>query len=207
MQRPTLLLCQLWRVSCQQCPPLLLRRTRQQHNISVFQQRLLIHTSRFPKAKQQQLQQQQTTNNKQHKAASTKRAHFLCVLRHLARRPLAIDMMNVERAGGAQRRRGRRLRAALRLERQSIAMVLAEKLHHTSRGHKIAGAREEEENEMNFTMGQRTLLPRAAAAEYFPAILAASRGVYRTCRVFRCSCASLGGCRACSVLRCSCTCC
>ena len=43
---------------------------------------------------------------------------------------------------------------------------LAEKLHHTSRGQRIAGAREKEENEMNFAMGQMTPIPRAAAAEY-----------------------------------------
>ena len=38
--------------------------------------------------------------------------------------------MNVERASAAQRRRGRRLRAALRHERQSIATALAEFTHH-----------------------------------------------------------------------------
>ena len=53
-------------------------------------------------------------------------------------------MMDVERAtGAAQRRRGRRLRAALRHERQSIAMALAESQHHTSRGQKKARAGEE----------------------------------------------------------------
>ena len=48
--RPTLLLCQLWRVSRKQCPALLLRRTRQLHNISVSRQRLPMHTSRSPGA-------------------------------------------------------------------------------------------------------------------------------------------------------------
>ena len=52
-------------------------------------------------------------------------------------------MMDVERASAAQRRRGRRLRAALRHERQSIAMALAESQHHTSRGQKKARAGEE----------------------------------------------------------------
>ena len=53
-----------------------------------------------------------------------------------------VDMMNVERVtGAAQRRRGRRLRAALRHERQSIAMALAELTHHTApRGQRMARA-------------------------------------------------------------------
>ena len=38
----------------------------------------------------------------------------------------------------AQRRRGQRLRAALRHERQSIAMALAEFSHHSSRGQRMA---------------------------------------------------------------------
>ena len=53
-------------------------------------------------------------------------------------------MMNVERVSAAQRRRGRRLRAALRHERQSIAMALAEMSHHTApRGPRMARAGEE----------------------------------------------------------------
>ena len=66
------------------------------------------------------------------------------------KRPLAVDMMNVERAAGAaQRRRGRRLRAALRHERQSIAMALAEMSHHTApRGLRMARAGEEESETM-----------------------------------------------------------
>ena len=53
-------------------------------------------------------------------------------------------MMNVERVSAAQRRRGRRLRAALRHERQSIAMALAEMSHHSApRGPRMAGAGEE----------------------------------------------------------------
>ena len=96
----------------------------------------------------------------------------LCVLRHLARRPLAVDMMNGERASAGQRQRRRRLRAALRHERHSIAMALAEKLHRTSRGQRIPSARVEE-NEMNFAMGQMTPPPRAAAADYCPMTLEA----------------------------------
>ena len=50
-------------------------------------------------------------------------------------------------SGSAKRRRERRLRAMLRHERQTVAMALAEKLHHSSRGQKLAragrGARDE----------------------------------------------------------------
>ena len=74
---------------------------------------------------------------------------------------------DVERSSAALRRRGRRLRAALRHERQSIAMALAEKLHHTSRGQRFAGARVEESDEMNNAMGQETPPPRAASTVFF----------------------------------------
>ena len=43
-------------------------------------------------------------------------------------------------SGSAKRRRERRLRAMLRHERQTVAMALAEKLHHSSRGQKTARA-------------------------------------------------------------------
>ena len=46
----------------------------------------------------------------------------------------AVDMMNVDIASAAQRRRERRLRQFLRHERLSVAMALPEKKHHTSRG-------------------------------------------------------------------------
>ena len=77
-------------------------------------------------------------------------------------------MMNVERAAGAaQRRRGRRLRAALRHERQSIAMALAELTHHTApRGQKTARAGEED-NEMHFTATFRANPPPQAAGTQF----------------------------------------
>ena len=39
-----------------------------------------------------------------------------------------------EHAGAAKRRRERRLRAMLRHERMTVAMVLSEIKHHTSRG-------------------------------------------------------------------------
>ena len=67
-------------------------------------------------------------------------------------------MMDVERASAAQRRRGRRLRAALRHERQSIAMALAESQHHTSRGQKKARAGEEE-SELHYTDKDRKTPP------------------------------------------------
>ena len=69
-------------------------------------------------------------------------------------------MMNVERAAGAaQRRRGRRLRAALRHERQSIAMALAELTHHTApRGPRMARAGEEE-SETKYTAKFRATPP------------------------------------------------
>ena len=76
-------------------------------------------------------------------------------------------MMNVERVSAAQRRRGRRLRAALRHERQSIAMALAEMSHHTApRGLRMARAGGEE-SEMNTATGQKTPLPRAASTVHF----------------------------------------
>ena len=58
---------------------------------------------------------------------------------------------------------------ALRHQRQSIAMTVAEKLDHTSRGQRIAEAGREED-ETIFTMGPSPSpsLPRAASAEYYP---------------------------------------
>ena len=62
--------------------------------------------------------------------------------------------MEVDNASSAARRqRERRLRQFLRYERPTVVMAPAEKLHHTSRGQKIARARKEE-NEMTFAMGQ-----------------------------------------------------
>ena len=70
--------------------------------------------------------------------------------------------MDVERASAAQRRRGRRLRAALRHERQSIAMALAESQHHTSRGQKKARAGEEgHRNEYEAPRRQKPPPPQA----------------------------------------------
>ena len=94
-------------------------------------------------------------------------------------------MMDVERASAAQRRRGRRLRAALRHERQSIAMVLAESQHHTSRGQKIARTRGEWHEEYDAPRRQKPPAPQAsfqlfdeedADKEMLPASLAEPRG-------------------------------
>ena len=45
----------------------------------------------------------------------------------------AVDMMNVDSASAARRRRDRPLRQFLRHERLRVAMALSEKKHHTSR--------------------------------------------------------------------------
>ena len=77
---------------------------------------------------------------------------------------LAVDMMNVDSApSAARRRRERRLRQFLRHERLTVAMVLSEKKHHTSRGQnkdRTTG----EENVMNYTAKLRKTPPPAAAA-------------------------------------------
>ena len=76
-----------------------------------------------------------------------------------------------EHAGAAKRRRERRLRAMLRHERMTVAMVLSEKKHHTSRGQnkdRTTG----EENVMNYTAKLRkTPPPTAAATENDPMVL------------------------------------
>ena len=70
-------------------------------------------------------------------------------------------MMNVERVSAAQRRKGRRLRAALRHERQSIAMALAEMSHHTApRGLRMARAGEEGREEHYTLRRQRPPPPQ-----------------------------------------------
>ena len=77
--------------------------------------------------------------------------------------------MDVDSApSAAQGRRERQLRQFLRHEQITVAISLAEKLHHTSRGQKIAKAREEE-SEMHWAMGQTPPPPppKAAAAEFY----------------------------------------
>ena len=51
--------------------------------------------------------------------------------------------VGVDTATAAARRRQRRLRSWLRHERMTVAMTLAEKLHHTSRGQKFVMVGEE----------------------------------------------------------------
>ena len=68
-----------------------------------------------------------------------------------------------EHAGAAKRRRERRLRAMLRHERMTVAVVLSEIQHHTSRGQnkdRTTG----EENVMNYTATLRKTPPPAVAA-------------------------------------------
>ena len=69
--------------------------------------------------------------------------------------------MDVDSApGAAMRRRQRRLRQFLRHERLSVAMALAEKLHHTSRGLRFARAGEEGREEHDALRRQRPLPPQ-----------------------------------------------
>ena len=85
------------------------------------------HIKSCPKQQQQKQQQQ---------AVYPKLAHFsLCVTCDCK-----MDLRWQPVTGAAQRRKGRWLRAALRHERQSIAMALAEFTHHSSRGQRMARA-------------------------------------------------------------------
>ena len=71
-------------------------------------------------------------------------------------------------AGTAKRRRERRLRQFLRHERLTVAMVLSEKKHHTSRGQR-KDRTTGEEYELNYTAKIRKTPPLAAATtEYYP---------------------------------------
>ena len=69
--------------------------------------------------------------------------------------------------GSARRRRERRLRSIVRHERMTVAMALAEKLHHSSRGQRMARAGEED-LELHYTAEFRTHPPpQAAGTVYF----------------------------------------
>ena len=68
--------------------------------------------------------------------------------------------VGVDTATAAARRRQRRLRSWLRHERMTVAMTLAEKLHHTSRGQKFARVGEEVVNDAHDALrGQKTPPP------------------------------------------------
>ena len=67
--------------------------------------------------------------------------------------------VGVHTATAAARRRQRRLRSWLRHERMTVAMTLAEKLHHTSRGLKIARVGEEAGLETHSGLRAPTPLP------------------------------------------------
>ena len=77
--------------------------------------------------------------------------------------PSEEDMGHDEHAGAAKRRRERRLRQFLRHEGLTVAMVLSEKKHHTSRGQR------KDRYALNCTAKVRkTPPPAAAATEYYP---------------------------------------
>ena len=81
------------------------------------------------------------------------------------------DMGDGAHAGTAKRRRERRLRAMLRHERMTVAMVLSEKKHHTSRGQR-KDRTTGEEYVMNYTVKLRkTPHPKAAATKDYPTAL------------------------------------
>ena len=72
-----------------------------------------------------------------------------------------------EHAGAARRRRERRLRQFLRHERLTVAMVLSEKKHHTSKSQRLDRTRGEE-YETHLTAEFRTTPPpQAAGTQYF----------------------------------------
>ena len=69
--------------------------------------------------------------------------------------------------GSARRRRERRLRSMLRHERMTVAMALAEKLHHSAQRPEMARAGEED-LELHYTAEFRTHPPpQAAGTVYF----------------------------------------
>ena len=79
-----------------------------------------------------------------------------------------MDLSEQPSSGAAQRRRQRRLLSWLRHERMTVAMALAEKLHHSSRGQKMARAGEGD-LEMHYTGTFRTHPPlQAAGTLYYP---------------------------------------
>ena len=117
----------------------------------------------------------------------------------------AVDMMNVDSAGTARRRRERRLRQFLRHERLSVAMALAEFTHRTSGGQRKdrgrgGGSRDALHSQVpdasSSPGGRRaSILPRRRWAA--GAGSAAQRGADRGDRAFgadpRCCCAAGGG--------------
>ena len=72
-----------------------------------------------------------------------------------------MDLTRQPSRSAALQRRERRLRSMLRHERMSVAMALAEKLHHSAR------TRGEERDELHNATGQKTPPPRAASTVYF----------------------------------------
>ena len=76
--------------------------------------------------------------------------------------------MDVDSAlSAAMKRRQRRFRQFLRHERLSVAMALAEKLHHTSRGQRFARAGEEGHEEHDASRRQRPPPPQPELFQLF----------------------------------------
>ena len=71
-------------------------------------------------------------------------------------------------AGAAKRRRERRHRAYLQYARMSVAMALSEYKHHTSRGQRMARAREGGHEEHNTATFLSIPPPRRQALSSFP---------------------------------------
>ena len=94
----------------------------------------------------------ETTTTTTTTGVSPKRAHCFVAS------PFLMDPSEQPISGAAQRRRQRRLRSMLRHERMFVAMALAEKLHHSSRGQRMARAGEEE-CDMKHTAKFRTTPP------------------------------------------------
>ena len=79
---------------------------------------------------------------------------------------MMLTNVGVDTATAAARRRQRRLRSWLQHERMTVAMTLAEKLHHTSRGQKFARVREEVVHDAHDTLwGTEDTTSRGAARQ------------------------------------------
>ena len=103
-------------------------------------------------------------NNSNNNNRRLSQACPLFLVRHLF---CAMDPSWQPVTGAAQRRRGRRLRAAWRHEQQSIAQALATFTHHSSRGQRTARAGEWG-SELKYTATiWKTPTSQAAGTQYF----------------------------------------
>ena len=116
---------------------------------------------------------QHTTHNTQHTTHNTQQQQQQGVFPKCAHCFLCVTCCEMDPSwqpvtGAAQRRRGRRLRAAWRHEQQSIAQALATFSHHSSRGQRTARAGEWG-SELNYTAKiRRTPTPQAAGTVFYP---------------------------------------